>query len=89
MFAGKEVGVLSAAISDEGQDRSLKHLIDPTMLKKYPSELVDSVDRIVGACLKKDPEARLAMDEIVLSVSRIMGNSFDLGFLQQLEVEVK
>ncbi|GMN29729.1 hypothetical protein TIFTF001_002534 [Ficus carica] len=47
MFAGKQVSVLSAGTSDEGQDQSLRHLIDHTMLKKYPSELVDSVDRLL------------------------------------------
>ena len=47
--------------------------------KKYPSDLAKSVIRIVETCLKKDPEARPDLDVIVLSLSRTLGNSFNLG----------
>ena len=87
MLTGKEVSVLyeensnlsdsfSAVLNDEGQD-SLKHFMDPSMGEKYPSELVNFVVRIIDGCLKKNPEARPAMGEIVQLLSRTLSNSLN------------
>ncbi|POO02613.1 LysM receptor kinase [Trema orientale] len=87
MLTGKEVSVLyeenarlsdsfSAVLNDEGQD-SLKHFMDPSLGEIYPSELVNFVLRIIDGCLKKNPEARPPMDEIVQLLSRTLSNSLN------------
>lgn len=75
ILTGKEVTLLykalNAVLNDGGQ--SLRPFMDSSMQERYPSEL-KSVFRIIESCLKKNPEVRPAMDDIVLSLSGILGN---------------
>ncbi|XP_062102320.1 lysM domain receptor-like kinase 4 [Humulus lupulus] len=87
MLTGKAVSVLyeenkhlsdllSAVINDEEQV-GLKNFMDPSMEEKYPSEFVIFVVRIIEGCLKKNPDARAPMDEIVQLLSRTLSNSLN------------
>ncbi|XVF15691.1 hypothetical protein REPUB_Repub09cG0177100 [Reevesia pubescens] len=67
----KEYMNLADILSNVLQE-SLKHLVDPTLLENYPSELAIVVIKLINSCLKKDLTARPAMDEIVKSLSRIL-----------------
>ncbi|PON37439.1 LysM receptor kinase [Parasponia andersonii] len=86
MLTGKEVTLLyealNAVLNKEGEE-SLRLFMESSMQERHPFELVKSVFDIVESCLKRNPEARPAMDEIVLSLSRTLRNSFDLGVAEQ------
>ncbi|KAF9682314.1 hypothetical protein SADUNF_Sadunf05G0096000 [Salix dunnii] len=62
-------GVLS---EEEGQEESLKQLIDPSLHENYPSGLALLVFRLIGSCLNKNPGDRPTMDEIMQSLSSIL-----------------
>ena len=64
--------ILSTVLHEKDGQEGLKHLIDPSMLENYPSELAIVVVNLVNSCIKKNPTARPAMDEIVQSLSRIL-----------------
>ncbi|XP_017636434.1 lysM domain receptor-like kinase 4 [Gossypium arboreum] len=59
----------------ENGKEGLKHLIEPSMLENYPAELAVVVVQLINSCLKQNPTARPAMDEIVQSLSRILTSS--------------
>ncbi|PPD88838.1 hypothetical protein GOBAR_DD14244 [Gossypium barbadense] len=59
----------------ENGKEGLKHLIEPSMLENYPAELAVVVVQLINSCLKQNPTARPAMDEIVQSFSRILTSS--------------
>ncbi|KAG6775805.1 hypothetical protein NC652_013771 [Populus alba x Populus x berolinensis] len=68
--------VLNGALSEEdGQEESLKQLIDPSLHESYPSGLAVLVVRLIDSCLNKNPGDRPTMDEIVQSLSRILTTS--------------
>ncbi|XWS42002.1 hypothetical protein CRYUN_Cryun17cG0131000 [Craigia yunnanensis] len=64
--------ILSNVLHEKDGQEGLKHLIDPSMLENYPSELAIVVVKLINSCIKKNPTARPAMDEIVQSLSRIL-----------------
>ncbi|OMO56833.1 hypothetical protein CCACVL1_26237 [Corchorus capsularis] len=67
--------ILNKVVQEKDGKEGLKQLIDPFLLENYPSELVIIVINLIHTCLKKDPTARPAMDEIVRSLSRILTTS--------------
>ncbi|XVF61954.1 hypothetical protein PTKIN_Ptkin08bG0176700 [Pterospermum kingtungense] len=67
--------VLTNVLNEKDGDEGLKHLIDPFVLEKYPSELAMIVVKLINSCLQKNPTARPAMVEIVQSLSRILTTS--------------
>ncbi|XVF17814.1 hypothetical protein REPUB_Repub10bG0156900 [Reevesia pubescens] len=67
--------ILSNVLHEKDGQEGLNHLIDPSMLENYPSELAIVVVNLINSCLKIDPIARPAMDEIVKSLSRILTSS--------------
>ena len=67
--------ILSNVLHEKDGHEGLKHLIDPSMLENYPSELAIIVIKLINSCLKKDPTARPVMEEIVQSLSRILTTS--------------
>ncbi|GLU13675.1 hypothetical protein SLE2022_302940 [Rubroshorea leprosula] len=67
--------ILSRVLDEENTKENVRHLVDPAMQENYPSELAISVVRLITDCLKKDPTARLAMDEIVQCLLRILASS--------------
>ncbi|KAK8566269.1 hypothetical protein V6N12_059799 [Hibiscus sabdariffa] len=85
VITGKEVAALygdkdtnlSDVVSDvlDTGKEGLKHLIEPYMLENYPSELTIVVVQLINSCLKNNPTARPAMDEIAQSLSRILTTS--------------
>nr|ASM47216.1 lysm-containing receptor kinase 17 [Parasponia rigida] len=85
MLTGKEVSVLydehrllsdvfSGVLNNEGKE-SLSHFIDPTMQEMYPSEIVKIVVQVMDRCLKKNPEVRPPMDEVVQLLSKALSSS--------------
>ncbi|KAL4363948.1 hypothetical protein GQ457_04G035420 [Hibiscus cannabinus] len=82
VITGKEVAALYSDkdtnlsdvlsnVLDTGKE-GLKNLIEPYMLENYPSELAIVVVQLINSCLKNNPTARPAMDEIARSLSRIL-----------------
>ncbi|MBA0858789.1 hypothetical protein Goshw_000379, partial [Gossypium schwendimanii] len=76
-FYSDEHNNLSDRLSNvvENGKEGLKHLIEPAMLENYPAELAVVVVQLINSCLKQNPTARPAMDEIVQSFSRILTSS--------------
>ncbi|KAK8693085.1 hypothetical protein V6N13_070682 [Hibiscus sabdariffa] len=85
VITGKEVAALYgdkdtnlsdvlSNVLDTGKE-GLKNLIEPYMLENYPSELAIVVVQLINSCLKNNPTARPAMDEIAQSLSRILTTS--------------
>ncbi|XP_012487713.2 lysM domain receptor-like kinase 4, partial [Gossypium raimondii] len=76
-FYSDEHNNLSDRLSNmvENGKEGLKHLIEPSMLENYPAELAVVVVQLINSCLKQNPTARPAMDEIVQSFSRILTSS--------------
>ncbi|KAE8727141.1 putative Serine-threonine protein kinase, plant-type [Hibiscus syriacus] len=74
---GDEYTNLSDAVSDvvDNGKEGLKHLIEPSMVENYPSELAIVVVQLINSCLNKNPTARPDMDEIAQSLSRILTTS--------------
>ncbi|KAM6591578.1 hypothetical protein CsatA_014183 [Cannabis sativa] len=86
MLTGKEIAViykenmnlshaLSAVLSDEVDQESLKLFMDFSMEEKYPYELAKFVVRVTYSCLEKNPGARPTMAEIVHSLTITLSNS--------------
>ncbi|OMO84237.1 hypothetical protein COLO4_22151 [Corchorus olitorius] len=67
--------ILNKVVQEKDGKEGIKQLIEPFMLENYPLELVIIVINLIHTCLKKDPTARPAMDEIVRSLSRILTTS--------------
>ncbi|MBA0831360.1 hypothetical protein Goarm_015832, partial [Gossypium armourianum] len=76
-FYSDEHNNLSDRLSNvvENGKEGLKHLIEPSMLENYPAELAVVVVQLINSCLKQNPTARPAMDEIEQSFSRILTSS--------------
>uniref|UniRef100_A0A803PF81 Uncharacterized protein n=1 Tax=Cannabis sativa TaxID=3483 RepID=A0A803PF81_CANSA len=86
ILTGKEIAViykenmnlshaLSAVLSDEVDQESLKLFMDFSMEEKYPYELAKFVVRVTYSCLEKNPGARPTMAEIVHSLTITLSNS--------------
>ncbi|XP_062102319.1 lysM domain receptor-like kinase 4 [Humulus lupulus] len=85
MLAGTEVSFLykenrdlshvySGVLNNERKE-SLKQFMDPSMQEKYPSELVGFVVQIIDLCIKKNPEIRPPIEEVVKLLSKALSSS--------------
>lgn len=86
MMTGKEVSELfeenkvltklfSGLISDEGLTKGVRDFLDVALGDIYPEEIIVFVVRIIDGCLKKNPEVRPTMDEIVQFLSKALSHS--------------
>ncbi|GAV92112.1 LysM domain-containing protein/Pkinase_Tyr domain-containing protein [Cephalotus follicularis] len=75
LFGEGNMNVSAVLPNEEDGQEGLRNFLDPSMQGNYPLQLVIIVVRLIDSCLKKDPTARPAMDEIVTSLTRIFTSS--------------
>ncbi|OVA04566.1 Protein kinase domain [Macleaya cordata] len=66
---------LVAILAKENPNEKLKNFIDPSLQENYPLDLAIFVARLIESCLRRDPDGRPSMDEIVQSLTRILAIS--------------
>lgn len=62
---------LKAALSEENPKAKLKDIIDPFLEGNYPLDLALLLARLIESCLRRDPEGRPTMEDVVQTLSYI------------------
>ncbi|MED6183220.1 lysM domain receptor-like kinase 4 [Stylosanthes scabra] len=68
---------LSVILGEESGKERVKEFMCASLQGNYPSELAMVVIRMIHSCIKKEPENRPQMQEIVASLSRILNSSLN------------